>query len=121
MKEINLEKLCTGGSQANYFTGVYYCPADANGFPDAGGLEPLTVWQPSLNDWGWNATKPAANINGALITPVNTLLIGKQGNIFVTSNDGVTPNENVVGIKFMTYKVRLLIAIPKTSTYTVGI
>nr|MBK9650876.1 hypothetical protein [Bacteroidota bacterium] len=92
--EINLEKLCTG-SQANYFTGVYYCPADIDGFPDAGGLLPLTVWQPSLNDWGWNATKPAANINGALITPENTLLIGKQGNIFVTSNDNTTPDDYV--------------------------
>ncbi len=65
-----------------YFIGAFYCTADVNGYP-TGSLNALTTWGAN-NDWGWNATKPAANVNSATIAPNGVLMIGKQGNIFAT-------------------------------------
>lgn len=67
-------------SSPQYYVGLFYCDADANGLPNG-------IWKAvdafyGSNDWGWNNSQPCSNINGACLTEDNQLYIGKQGNIF---------------------------------------
>ncbi|MBK8848240.1 MAG: hypothetical protein IPO27_17565 [Bacteroidetes bacterium] len=68
-----------------YFVGIFACGVNqTTKMPDKN-WQALPVWG-TTNDWGWNAAKPCSNINGALLTPDNHLIVGKQGNIFITKN-----------------------------------
>ncbi len=86
------ENLITYQNQ-NYFVGAYYCPVISanNNLPD-GHWKGFNTWVGN-NSWGWNTSKPAANIYGSLVTPNNYLLDGKSGNAMITSEpiDDITP------------------------------
>nr|MBK9649969.1 hypothetical protein [Bacteroidota bacterium] len=75
----------------NHYVGVFYSEDNGSGVP-TGNWRVLNTYTGS-NDWGWNNAKPCGNINSALITTDNKLLIGKSGNIFITKNPitNITP------------------------------
>ncbi|MBL0051986.1 MAG: hypothetical protein IPP29_11015 [Bacteroidetes bacterium] len=75
---------------ANIYAGIFYCPATTTSpyLPTGGVFTALDVDGNNNNDWGWNTTRPHANINSCwLINSIanrNRLIIGKNGNIFIT-------------------------------------
>ena len=76
-----------GNPLAKYYTGIYYAEADAGN-----SYKPKNSWanlefDNSTNDYGWNNSRPCANINSCVLNTVNRLWVGKSGNFFVTDNN----------------------------------
>jgi len=75
-----------GNPLAKYYTGIYYAEADAGN-----SYKPKNSWanlefDNSTNDYGWNNSRPCANINSCVLNTLNRLWVGKSGNFFVTDN-----------------------------------
>nr|MBK9652653.1 hypothetical protein [Bacteroidota bacterium] len=85
---------------APYYCGVYYCNKLNT---TAWNWQSLSVTNAG-NNWGWNSTLPAGNINSALLTPDNDLLIGKNGNLHITQNGDITQIANTDWEQIYTYR-----------------
>ncbi|MBL0053407.1 MAG: T9SS type A sorting domain-containing protein [Bacteroidetes bacterium] len=86
---------------APYYCGVYYCNKLNT---TAWNWQSLSVTNAG-NNWGWNSTLPAGNINSALLTPGNDLLIGKNGNLHITQNGDITQIANTDWEQIYTHKM----------------